>query len=175
MPWKFIQTGELFTEQELRKRHPQTVFAANITDADVQEFGYVWEDPAPPTPPTLNEVQQSRWAVAKAQRDDLEASGFMYQGHPMDSDPRAVQRINTAVQAAQAALGAGQPFKLDWTCMDGHILPLDAAGMMGMPVALAMRANALHLHAKALKSSIMAAPTVDDVNAIDIENGWPAL
>ena len=107
-------------------------------------------------------------------RDRLEESGFTYQGKLVDSDPRSVQRINTSVQAAQAAASAGQSFSLDWTCADGSTLTLDAAGMMGMPVALAMYANVLHQHARALKELVANATTVAQIEqyASDIEADW---
>lgn len=80
-----------------------------------------------------------------------------------------MQRINTAVQAAQAALSLGQPFSIAWTCADGHVLTLDAAGMIGMPVALAMHANELHLIARAFAARILAATTVAELEQIEAE------
>jgi hypothetical protein len=68
----------------------------------------------------------------------------------------------------------GQPFSLDWACHDNSILPLDANGMMGMPVALALHANALHQHSRELKTAIEAASTIAELEALDIETGWPA-
>lgn len=128
---------------------------------------------ARPRWPDLATGQREVWALAKLRRDHLEASGFPYRGHPLDSDPRAVQRINTAVQAAQAALTMGAPFKIGWTCMDGHVLDLDAVGMIGMPVALAMHANGLHLTARAFKDRIAAAADLADLAAINAEvDAW---
>ncbi len=143
-----------------------------------------WEDyrawlregntPAPMPEPAvdIDAERAAAWARCRQKRDQLEASGFPYLGHPMDSDQRAVQRINTAVQAAQAALGMGYPFAIGWTCMDGHVLDLDAAGMMGMPVALAMYANGLHLAARAYKDRIAVADLAE-LAAIDAEvDAW---
>lgn len=123
----------------------------------------------PPRWPDLDAARADVWAACRLRRDALEAAGFPYLGHPLDSDPRAVQRINTAVQAAQAATQAGQPFAIGWTCMDGHVLDLDAAGMIGMPVALAMHANALHLAARQFKARIAAALGYGDLEQIEAE------
>jgi hypothetical protein len=123
----------------------------------------------PPRWPDVATGQEDVWAACRLRRDALEAAGFEYLGHPMDSDPRAVQRINTAVQAAQAALAMGAPFQIGWTCKDGHVLPLDAYGMIGMPVALAMHANGLHLVARGFKDRIAAAASIADMEAIDAE------
>jgi hypothetical protein len=123
----------------------------------------------PPRWATLDEGRAEIWATCRARRDALEAGGFPYLDHPMDSDPRAVQRINTAVQAAQAAAAMGAPFGIGCTCMDGHVLDLDAAGMMGMPVALAIYANGLHQVARGFKARIFEAASVEEIEAIEAE------
>lgn len=125
-----------------------------------------WIDPR-----TLADVKAKRWAEMKRHRDLLEASGFPYLGKRLDSDARSVQRINTAVQAAQAALAANQPFPIVWTCADNSLLDLDAAGVIGMPVALAIYADQLHQTCKALRAQLEAATTVPQVEAI----AWPAI
>lgn len=139
--------------------------------ADYQSWLKAGGEPEPILLPPVDMVaaRAKTWAACRQRRDTLEASGFPYLGHLLDSDPRAVQRINTAVQAAQAAVGAGQPFQIGWTCMDGQVLPLDAAGMMGMPVALAMHANGLHQVARSFKVRIGAASTVEELMTIDAE------
>lgn len=123
-----------------------------------------WIDPR-----TLADVKAARWSEVKRQRDLLEASGFPYMGKVLDSDERSVQRITTVVQAAQAALGAQQPFSISWTCADNSLLALDAAGVIGMPVALAMYADHLHQIAKGLRSQIEAAANAAQVQAVV----WP--
>lgn len=130
-----------------------------------------WEAKAWIDPRTLAEVRAKRWAQMKRHRDLLEASGFPYLGKRLDSDARSVQRINTAVQAAQAALAANQPFPIVWTCADNSLLELDAAGVVGMPVALAIYADQLHQTCKALRAQLEAATTVSQVEAI----AWPAI
>lgn len=119
--------------------------------------------------PDLDTARADVWAQCRLRRDGLEAGGFPYLGHPLDSDPRAVQRINTAVQAAQEAVAMGQPFAIVWTCMDGHGLALDAAGMKGMPVALAMYADSLHQIAKSFKDRIGAAESIAELEQIEAE------
>lgn len=107
-----------------------------------------------------------------SKRDKLEESGFLYMGKPIDSDSRSVQRINTAVQAAQVAIAMNAPFQLEWMCADNTTLTLDAQQMLGVPVALATHANAVHLNGRNLKDAIAAATTSAELAAIDIESGW---
>jgi hypothetical protein len=109
-----------------------------------------------------------------AERDRLEAAGFSYVGKRLDSTERSVLRFNVAVQAAQAAIAAGQTFQLDWTCADNSELPLDAAGVIGIPVAFALYGNALHQHARALKAAVESATTAAELAAVEIYGGWPS-
>jgi hypothetical protein len=109
-----------------------------------------------------------------AERDRLEVAGFYYMGKRLDSTERSVLRFNVAVQAAQAAIAAGQTFQLDWTCADNSELPLDAAGVIGIPVAFALYGNALHQHARALKAAVESATTAAELAAVEIYGGWPS-
>lgn len=118
----------------------------------------------------LEDVRVAKWEEIKAARDAAEVSGFPYMGKVIDSDPRSVQRLTGAVQAAQEAIKLGQPFAIEWTCADNTMLALDAESMTGMPAALALYANQLHEQARALRAVIAAAQTPAEVAAIS----WPA-
>jgi hypothetical protein len=118
---------------------------------------------------SLDAAMLDVWERTKRKRDNMEASGFPYLGKIMDSDPRAVMRIVAAVQAAQAAIAVGEPFQIDWTAKDGTAIKLDAAGMVGMPAALAIKANQLHQEAKAFKTRIHAAADFAELEALDQE------
>lgn len=115
---------------------------------------------------TLAEAKANQRQQINSIRDTIEQSGFEYLGKQIDSDSVSVQRITVASQAAMAALQAGLPFLLEWTCQDGTTLELDGVAMLGMSPALAMFANALHVHAKTKKDLIEAATTVEAVAAI---------
>lgn len=173
MPW--IKDGVEYSESQVRARHPRTSFPSDTAHwhLEDEEFGYVWQEPTIPPQPTLDELKTAKWRDVQGKRDHLEQAGFTFIGHPIDSDPIAVQRISIAALAAQAAAGAGQPFQVGWKCKDDHTLPLDIAGVMGMSAALAMYANALHVYARGLKDQIVAATDQAALDAIDIENGWP--
>lgn len=114
----------------------------------------------------LKEIVKGR---LKLRRDELEAGGFPYMGTTFDSDPRSVQRINTAVQAAQAAVSLGQPFSVSWTDSTNVDVPMQATDLMGMPVALAVHAENLHTTYRSLKALVDSAVTPEAVLAIV----WP--
>lgn len=121
----------------------------------------------------FEEAKTAKLNAVNALRDQKEASGFSYLGKVFDSDERSAARIFGAVQAAQAALSAGQPFSIDWTVQDNTVVSLDAAATIGMSVAMAQHANALHQHARELKAAIDAAHSQTALDAIDVETGWP--
>lgn len=121
----------------------------------------------------FEEAKTAKLNAVNALRDQKEASGFSYLGKTFDSDERSAARIFGAVQAAQAALSAGQPFSIDWTVRDNTVVSLDAAATIGMSVAMAQHANALHQHARALKAAIDSAHNQTALDAIDVETGWP--
>lgn len=122
---------------------------------------------------SVEDLRERKLAAVSTERDRREESGFPYRGKQFDSTPRSVQRITAAALAAQASLAAGQSYSVEWICADNSPLPLDAAGVIGMPVALALHAAALHDHALALKAAVAAAASEADLVAIDIQSGWP--
>lgn len=115
---------------------------------------------------TLEELKAGKWAEIKAERDKREQSGVPYMGKVLDSDTLSVQRISIAVQAAQAALAAGQDFAIDWTCADNTTLNMTAEQVIGIPVALAQYSNSLHEKARLLRVAINNAESVEEVEAI---------
>lgn len=133
------------------------------------KYVQAWRAAGTPPTRTLEQVKTDKREQINSIRDNLEQSGFPYMDKVIDSNPVSVQRITVAVQAAQAAIGAGQPFAITWTCQDNSTLELDAVGMMGMPVALAMFANTLHEAARAKKDLIDAATTIEEVEAVTWE------
>jgi len=119
--------------------------------------------------PTLEELKAIKWNSIKSQRDTLEQSGVSYLNKTLDSDTLSVQRISIAVQAAQAAISAGQSFTLDWTCQDNSTLTMTAEDICGIPVALATYSNSLHQTARGLRTQIEAATTAEELELI----AWP--
>ncbi|EEG08943.1 DUF4376 domain-containing protein [Pseudogulbenkiania ferrooxidans] len=154
---------------------PDEIGATDIERADPAT---VWDGTSWVPDPMLIEQQLTYRRTElldaiNAERNRLEAAGFPYLGKVLDSTPRSVQRITAAALAAQAALAAGQTFTLDWTCADNSTLTLDAVGVIGMPVALAQHAAALHTHARTLKAEAEAAVDQAGLDAIDVQAGWP--
>jgi hypothetical protein len=119
----------------------------------------------------LQAAQDEKWTEMRTERDNRETGGFPHAGKVFDSDPVSVQRISGAAQAAQLALATSAPFAITWVCQDNSTIDLDAAGMVGVMVALVEYAGALHATARTLRTAIYdAAATLESVAAV----AWPA-
>ena len=120
-------------------------------------------------PINLPALKMAKWEAIKVERDRKETEGFPYMGKIFQSDSRSVQRITTAVQAAQSALALGQPFLIEWATADNSTVDLDAPAMLGLPVALAGYANHLHQLSRSIAELIEAATTPEELAAVV----WP--
>lgn len=134
----------------------------NENGAYIEDKGDYYEVVEIPAP-SLEEVKEAKWEEIKAERDKAEQSGCPYMGGVLDSDSLSVQRINTAVQAAQVV---GESFAVDWTMQDNTVIHMTYADVLGMPAALAIFSNALHEKARGLREQINAATTKEEVEAI---------
>lgn len=108
----------------------------------------------PPYVPTVQEVADQTWQAVKTARDNAEQSGCPYMDKVLDSDNVSVQRINTAVQAAQFVQSQKQEFSIDWTMQDNSIITMSITDILGMPVALAAYSNQLHETARQCRMAI---------------------
>lgn len=115
---------------------------------------------------SIQRTRDRRWQALKEQRNALESAGFLYLNKSIASDARSVQRITIACLAAQAAVSTGQPFSIEWTCVDGTVLVLDAGAMLEMSVALAAHGSELHAKARVLRTQIEAAETMEAIAAV---------
>lgn len=145
-----------------------------------------WQPPAPPDDerrtwtwdpvaeryvalPTLAATKLERWALIKRARDLTEFGGFTWDGVRFDSDEQAQARIMGAVQMAVLAVGAGQPFAIDWTLEDNTVRQLTAAEMVAVGLALGTHVGTAHATARQLRQALDEAETPEAIEAV----AWP--
>ena len=153
---------KLFKNKYTGKEYAEVAHWCNTNGAYIEDKGDYYEVVAIPLP-TLEEVKAQKWGKIKQERDKTEQSGCPYMGGMLDSDSLSVQRINTAVQAAQVI---GESFEVDWTMQDNTVIHMTYADVLGMPAALAVFSNELHMKARALREQINAAETAEDVAVV---------
>jgi hypothetical protein len=91
----------------------------------------------------------------------------------VDNDDSSKIKINGAVTMAMLAVQQSAAFSVDWTMADNSVVTLDAPSMMLMGEAAGQYVAAIHERARVLKEQIEAATTMAELDAIDIEAGWP--
>lgn len=102
----------------------------------------------------LDRVRKIQRAEVVSSRNATITGGFTYLGKQIDSDRDSVMAITGAATAALAAKATSLPYSVVWTCADDSTLTLDADGVLGMVVTLAMFADAQHAKARPLKEAI---------------------
>lgn len=162
---RLYETAEDFASRELE------MALACVRNGWCMEDGYdedgrrylIINPPYAEPAPTLDEVKAAKWRAIKQARDDEEQAGCPYMDSVLDSDSLSIQRINTAVQAAQVV---GEAFEVDWTMQDNSVVHMTQADVLGIPAALAVLSNRLHTKARGLRERIEAAESVEEVNEI---------
>lgn len=117
----------------------------------------------------LEEVRAVRWWEIKRQRDAAIDGGFMVAGvGTFDSNLNSRTLVTGAVTLAQMAVAQGQLYSVDWTLADNTVVTLDAAGIMGVGVALGTHIAAWHAAGRTARLAIEAAETADAAAAVQL-------
>lgn len=107
----------------------------------------------------------------KARRDATEWAGCTTPYGVIDTDPDSQRKIGGG---STAALALGGSFSTDWRMADNTVATFDAAAMIEAGLLVVAHINACQRRKNELDALIAAAETLADLEAIDIEAGWPA-
>ncbi len=123
-------------------------------------------------------------AAVNVERDRRMRLPFTFAGHPFDYDDASQKRITGAAALAGFALtlggklpgdmvwhGGDTPFT--WIAADNALIQMDAPTTFALGQAAAAWESAHIFAARALKDAIVAADA-EDLDQIDIADGWPA-
>lgn len=122
-------------------------------------------DPAP--------LRSFVWEKVKEKRDGVIDGGAPTAIGVVDSDELSRSNISGAALGALIAQSASTPFSIEWTAKDNSVHTLDAAGMIGLGLAVLQHVSAAHDRARDLRAEIEAATDVPTLLQIDITAGWP--
>jgi len=123
--------------------------------------------------PDMAALRERKWREVWKLRDEKINAGITVDGYRYDSDASARANVMGAAIAAQAALAVGEPFSVEWTLADNSSVTRDAVQMIAVHVTGVAIINALYERARALRDAIDASPDIAELDAIDIEQGWP--
>jgi hypothetical protein len=132
----------------------------------------------------LTEAKDSRRAEVNTLRDEKMISDFTYDSVVYQADDLSQARLDRARASALAAIvgGAqpgdyrwhGQAQDFFWIAKDNSLTTMDAQTTLAFGNAMVAREGMLIAAGTAIKSTIDACTTVEEVAAIDITTGWPA-
>lgn len=124
--------------------------------------------------PTLAMLQEERWNRVKAIRAERKAGGVTIPGiGTVQTDDESTSNITGLVVMAQVAISQGAAFAEPFTLADNSVHDFNAAGMIGMGVAVGQHVAAVYARARELRAAILAAPDAAALELIDVEGGWP--
>lgn len=120
-------------------------------------------------------LRATRWEAVKRKRAEIIDGGILVEGiGPFDTDEPARANVSGAAIAALAAIALHMPFEAGWTLRDNSRATLTAQQMVTVHMTGVGFIGAVHGHAASLREQIEAAPTIEALDAIDIESGWPS-
>ena len=119
---------------------------------------------------SIESLREGKKAEITAWRNERDSGGAPTPLGIMDSDPVSILKITGAVQMAQVALMASEPFSILWTMKDNSSVEHDASQMITAGVAVGQYIAGNHATSVALKALADAAPDEAALAAIV----WPS-
>lgn len=92
----------------------------------------------------------------------------------VDTDQKSRDFVAGAVQMALLAKMANAPFLINWTMEDDTDVAHNADQMIALGQAVGAFHATVHGYARYLKGQIEAATSLAELDAINIQTGWPA-
>lgn len=117
---------------------------------------------------TLDAAKSERLAEL-AHRRWLAEQAFNFNGSPLALDDGTQRRIAGAIQY----LSISNEPSVRWQVARGVFTTLSAAQLTGLGIAAGAHVQACFARVETLAAEIEAAPSIDAVEAVDIEQGWP--
>lgn len=113
-----------------------------------------WIDPR-----SLDDLKAQKWDEIKSQRDQLEFSGFEFEGNTYDSDQVSQGRIMGAASA-----GVDQV----WTLADNSTVSLTASQLQQLYATLQAHIASVHERGRIARQLILEAETKEQVEAVQL-------
>ena len=189
---------EKYSIGQLRRDNPNTSFPKTVPDAILAEYGVYpvtvldrptitkWQTATKNAEPTLvNGVWTLGWTVTETPLADAkvqvlgELANRRYQaeegGTTLNGMPIATDRTTQGkVTAAYVKASADNTYSIaSWKGADGTFTPLDAATIIAIADAIEAHVQACFSNEATLAGQISAATTLAELEAVDLEAGWP--
>ncbi len=138
-------------------------------EVNVSYSGFTLEAIETPIP-TLEEVRAAKIAALAAKRWEKETGGMIFNAMPLATDAVSQTKYIGAVVGAQM-----DPLStMKWKLSNGTFVTLDATAIVAVAMAVRAHVQACFDNEADIKLLIEAADTVAEIDAIDLDDGWPA-
>lgn len=154
--------------------------AAGVDEYQPGQWRMVWTERAC-TAEELEAAKADKQAAISARRDEVMAAGFVpatgpVAGHRLQTrnlDDRTNWLTSQAAYSAAIAGGHGDVVGAEFRTVDNQTIPATYAEGLATLLAMAAWGKTIMGHSWNLKDAVAAAETFADLDAIDIEAGWP--
>lgn len=138
-------------------------------DFNLQQFISIGDPPSPHfifdygikqwiDPRSLDDIKAQKWAEIKFERDQLEFSGFEFEGNTYDSDQVSQGRI----------MGAAAGVDQTWTLANNTTVELTALQLQQLYTALQAHIASVHERGRIARQLILEAETKEQVEAVQL-------
>jgi hypothetical protein len=150
-------------------------YPANVlvlwTDEELDQIGLERVPDPEPEPMSLSQLKTQKIDQIREIRQFHELKGITVGGAPIRTDDKSQSKLTGAVTYLTLAPSVET---INWEAIPGVFVALTREQIMGTGLAVGAHIQACFDRSKELTISINAAPTIQDVNAIDITSGWPS-
>ncbi|WP_334182044.1 DUF4376 domain-containing protein [Novosphingobium sp.] len=146
---------------------PATSYRISVADGQYHAIEYV-EDPAVQLA-TAKRTKLDEVNSYRSCRASVASTSFGL----VEADETSRTNFNGAVSMARLSQEAGRPFSITWRMFDNSEQVLDAEQIIALGLEVAGYVNACYERSFALKNTIEAVLSLEDLAAVDITAGWP--
>lgn len=154
---------------------------AKASDQGISALGFVEYVPPEPEPPTLEERKLQMTAAINARRDQILTGGYTVpsgtlEGHVLqtrDLEDRTNWLISQGSYAVAVAAGQGTVAGAKFRTLSNETITLTFEEGLAVLLDMAAWGAAVMERSWDLKDAVAAAEDHEDLDAIDIESGWP--
>lgn len=148
-----------------------SVWWGTVSLQKIAGMGFVKYEAPEPEPPTFEQAKALKLEAIRANRWQVETGGTTINGAPIRTDEVSQAKITGAVN-----LFANDPTldAIDWEAQPGVWVTIDEVAMTAIGVAAGRHVQACFSRARVLSEAVEAATDQAELDAVDIEAGWPA-
>lgn len=151
-------------------RDAEVISAVDLTAGiGWHRVGNIWGPPVPIKPP-LEQRKIDMISSARAKRWDVETGGVAFSGATIQSDEGSQARITGAVSLLDKDPSLTS---IDWEAQPGIWVSIDKPAMTAIGIAVGRHVQACFSRFRVLSELIQAAEDDEDLDAVDINAGWP--